>query len=85
MGSRPRAPRAAVWGNLNVSIAVSPPIVLNKPRASGPTIGLAMTDSRPRIRGFSSGAQSAPDRIPDIRVPCARAPETSRSRIPDAG
>lgn len=39
MGSRARAPRAAVWGSLNVSIAVSPSIVLNKPRASGPTTG----------------------------------------------
>lgn len=43
-------------GALNVSIAVLPSIVVNKPHASGPTIGLLMTELRPGIRGSSTEA-----------------------------
>lgn len=69
---------------VNVSIAVSPSIVVNKTHASRPTIGLSMTDLRPRIGGSSNKAQSARDRIPANRALCARAPEMSRPLIPDA-
>lgn len=37
---------------LNVSIAVSPSIVVDKPHTSGRTIGLAMTDLRPGHPSF---------------------------------
>lgn len=63
---------------LDVSIADSPSIVVNKPHASGPTIGLSMTDLRPGIRRSSNGPSQHQMELRTVELRASGPPETSR-------